>query len=107
MNPIESKHHLKSDEFHEYREGVVLNRPVKDNATGSWVDIGLHKQAKIDYKLQPSTRVTVKLNETSLEHTQKCISQFFEIIYLKLFLIVFTGNVVSQLEPQKTTSLYL
>ncbi len=72
MNPIESKHHLKTDEFHQYREGVVLNRPVKENSAGSWVDIGLQKQAKIDYKLQPLTRVTIKLNETSLENQQKC-----------------------------------
>lgn len=71
MNPIESKHHLKNDEFHQYREGVVLNRPVKEQASGSWVDIGLSKQAKIDYKLQPLTRVTVKLNENSLETSQK------------------------------------
>lgn len=71
MNPIESKHHLKTDEYHQYREGVVLNRPVKETAEGSWVDIGLKKQAKINYVLQPNTRVTVKLNETSLETPQK------------------------------------
>ena len=29
MNPIEARHHLKFDEFLEYREGVVINRPVK------------------------------------------------------------------------------
>ena len=73
MNPIESKHHLKNDEFHKYREGVVLNRPVKENSSGSWVDIGLSKQAQINYKLQPSTRVTVKLNEDSLNNPQKCL----------------------------------
>jgi predicted SPOUT superfamily RNA methylase MTH1 len=42
MNPIESSHHLKTEEYCPYREGVVLNRPVKDG-TGSWVDIGLLK----------------------------------------------------------------
>ena len=71
MNPIESKHHLKTDEYHQYREGVVLNRPVKETAEGSWVDIGLKKQAKINYVLQPNTRVTVKLNEKSLETNQR------------------------------------
>lgn len=84
MNPIESKHHLKSDEFFEYREGYVLNRPVKENASGSWVDIGLKKYAKIDYKLQPMTRVTVKLNEKSLLIEQKN----------------FSGKVVPQSEPK-------
>lgn len=40
MNPIESSHHLKADEYCQYREGVVMNRPVKEGA-GSWVEIGL------------------------------------------------------------------
>jgi hypothetical protein len=40
MNPIESRHHLKSNEFCKFREGCVVNRPVKNNE-GSWVDIGL------------------------------------------------------------------
>ena len=80
MNPIESKHHLKADEFHQYREGIVLNRPVKENGSGSWVDIGLPKQAKIDYKLQPLTRVTVKLNEESLEIQNKCFI-YFKILF--------------------------
>jgi methyltransferase len=42
MNPIESSHHLKADEYCQYREGVVMNRPVKEGA-GSWVEIGLLK----------------------------------------------------------------
>lgn len=42
MNPIESSHHLKEEEYCEYREGVVINRPSKEGA-GSWVDIGLKK----------------------------------------------------------------
>ena len=40
MNPIEVRHHLKANEYLPYREGVVLNRPVKPNQ-GSWADIGL------------------------------------------------------------------
>jgi hypothetical protein len=43
MNPIESIHHLKSDEWLSYREGVVVNRPVKNKAEGSWAEIGLKK----------------------------------------------------------------
>lgn len=42
MNPIESLHHLKTEEFCVYREGVTLNRPVQAGS-GSWVDIGLYK----------------------------------------------------------------
>jgi hypothetical protein len=42
MNPIEARHHLKSDQFLPYREGVTINRPSKPNE-GSWADIGLQK----------------------------------------------------------------
>jgi hypothetical protein len=31
MNPIETRHHLKLDEFFKYREGVIMDRPVKAN----------------------------------------------------------------------------
>jgi hypothetical protein len=31
MNPIESKYHLKAEETCPYREGVVVDRPGKDN----------------------------------------------------------------------------
>lgn len=44
MNPIEARHHLKFDEYFAYREGVVCNRPVKQDQ-GSWADIGLKKVA--------------------------------------------------------------
>ena len=42
MNPLETKHHLKSNEWFAYRDGVVIKRPVKD-LKGSWVNIGLTK----------------------------------------------------------------
>jgi predicted SPOUT superfamily RNA methylase MTH1 len=62
MNPLETKHHLKSTEWFPYREGVVINRPVKD-FRGSWVNIGLTKECSVDIQLMEGTRVTVKLNE--------------------------------------------
>jgi hypothetical protein len=61
MNPIECKHHLKIEEYCKYREGVVLNRPIKKNDNSSWVDIGLRKECKVNYNLQAGTRVTVEL----------------------------------------------
>ncbi len=42
MNPIEARHHLKYEEYERYREGVVVNRPVKPTE-GSWCEIGLKK----------------------------------------------------------------
>lgn len=62
MNPIESIHHLLIDDYCLYREGVTLNRPTK-MGDGSWVEIGLRKQLKLDKKLVAGTRVTVKVNE--------------------------------------------
>jgi predicted SPOUT superfamily RNA methylase MTH1 len=70
MNPLESSHHVRIDEWCAYREGCVLNRPVK-KGEGSWVNIGLTKDCKIDTQLEDKTRVTVKLNETAFDQRLK------------------------------------
>ena len=49
----------QSDEA-EYREGVVLNKPVKEGR-GSFVNVGLLKEIQIDRCLDAGLRVTVKL----------------------------------------------
>jgi methyltransferase len=43
MNPLDANHHVRADEWSQYREGCVVKRPVKDNK-GSWVNIGLYAQ---------------------------------------------------------------
>ena len=40
MNPLDASHHLRTTEWCKFREGCVINRPVKDNK-GSWINIGL------------------------------------------------------------------
>jgi len=46
---------------------------VKDsNNAGSWVNIGLKKDCKIDKVLAEKTRVTVKLNEKGFDDSKKC-----------------------------------
>lgn len=72
MNPIECDHHLKTNELIEFREGMVIDRPAKAGS-GSWVEIGLKQQAKIDYVLPPKTRVTVRLKNFEDENPK-----FFE-----------------------------
>lgn len=42
LNPLDCQHHLKVADISEFREGVVLNRPVQEKK-GSWADIGLPK----------------------------------------------------------------
>jgi len=90
MNPLDSNHHLRIDEWCEYREGAVLNRPVKENE-GSWCNIGLLKDCKINQKLQEKTRVTVKLNEKNFGDNN---------------LKNFSGNAVSVSEPKEKLKLY-
>jgi len=46
LNPLDAPHHLRQDEESEYREGIVLDRPVKSGC-GSFVNAGL-KKVKID-----------------------------------------------------------
>ena len=81
MNPLEAQHHLRKDEWSEYREGCILDRPV--NGEYSWVNIGLNKDCKINQKLPPKTRVTVKLDQKNFDQKLK----------------YYTGNLVSMSEP--------
>jgi predicted SPOUT superfamily RNA methylase MTH1 len=85
MNPLDSSHHLRIDEWCPYREGCVLNRPVKNNE-GSWVNIGLTKDCKINTPLEEKTRVTVKLNEKGFSNSLK----------------YYTGEAVSMTEPKES-----
>lgn len=90
MNPLESQHHLRKDEWSEYREGCVLNRPTKENATYSWVNIGLDKDCKIMQPLPPKTRVTVKLDQKGFDPKLK----------------FYTGTPVSMTEPYEKNGTY-
>ena len=61
LNPLDSPHHMRIDDVVSYREGVTLDRPVK-NKDGSFVNVGLRKELKIDKHLKAGVRVTVKLD---------------------------------------------
>ena len=41
MNPLECSHHFKMEDEVTYREGVVVDRPSKDESC--WVEIGLKR----------------------------------------------------------------
>lgn len=60
LNPLDSPHHMRLDSDCEFREGVVLDKPVQ-HGHGSYVDVGLTKEVQIDRKLVPGVRVTVQL----------------------------------------------
>jgi len=60
LNPLNAPHHLGTKDNFIFREGVVLNTPVKANK-GSIVNVGLLKQVRVDKVLIPGVRCTVKL----------------------------------------------
>lgn len=63
---------MKVDDDIPYREGVVLERPVK-KGSGSFVNVGMQKEVRIDKSIKPGVRVTVKMGDTSGAY-DKCFS---------------------------------
>lgn len=51
MNPLNTPHHFKPDEWSQFREGVVINRPSK-KGNGSWVSTGLKKDTQVDLLIE-------------------------------------------------------
>jgi len=60
LNPLACPHHMSQSEEAEYREGVVLNKPVREGR-GSFVNVGLTKEVQIDRHLEQGLRVTIKM----------------------------------------------
>ncbi|XP_035224214.1 putative methyltransferase C9orf114 [Stegodyphus dumicola] len=87
LNPLDIPHHLRVDDEFPYREGIILNKPVKEGK-GSYAYIGLQKTAIIDKIIEPNVRVTVKLDkeQTSKKH--------------------YKGKVVSPYAPYKCDKIY-
>lgn len=65
---LDMPHHLRSDEWCPYREGVALRRGKGDNkSSGTYLDCGLSQSVYLSAPLEEGTRVTVKLpNERPL-----------------------------------------
>ncbi|CAG7719894.1 unnamed protein product [Allacma fusca] len=90
ISPLDVPHHLRKHEILPYREGVVSNRPLRDGK-GSYIFIGLEKDARVDKILPENTRVTVKLDKPELMLTVKG----------KL-----TGRLVSPSLPRREAGIY-
>ncbi|XP_068562764.1 putative methyltransferase C9orf114 homolog [Cebidichthys violaceus] len=71
LNPLDSPHHMRVDDESDYREGIVLDRPIKQGK-GSLVNCGMRKDVRIDKQLQSGLRVTVKLNKTQNQESKMC-----------------------------------
>lgn len=50
LNPLDSPHHMRTDDESEYREGVVLDRPTKQGQ-GSLVNCGM-RQVRVIWRLK-------------------------------------------------------
>ncbi|RHY30277.1 hypothetical protein DYB32_004450 [Aphanomyces invadans] len=87
LNPLDCPHHMRGDVWSEFREGVVVDQPLKEKH-GSHVNVGLQKFAVIDKHLQPGVRVTVQLDESSKDKKK------------------LAGTVVSPAEPREQKGLY-
>lgn len=87
LNPLDCPHHVRAAEKVQYREGVVLNKPVKESK-GSFVNVGLTLECQINKQLVPGVRVTVKMDH-EYNGKKKC-----------------KGVVVSPSEPRVKAGLY-
>ncbi|XP_018564255.1 putative methyltransferase C9orf114 [Anoplophora glabripennis] len=87
LNPLNAPHHMGPNDQFAYREGVVLNKPVK-SGRGSCVNVGLLKDVHVDKSLTPGLRCTVQLLPQQ-DNSKK----------LK-------GIVVSPATPRKETGIY-
>ncbi|XP_055531300.1 putative methyltransferase C9orf114 [Wyeomyia smithii] len=60
VNPLDSQHHLRQASEFEFREGVVTNKPTK-NDRSAFVNVGLLNDVLVDGQLKAGLRVTVKM----------------------------------------------
>ncbi|XP_075231537.1 28S rRNA (uridine-N(3))-methyltransferase [Lycorma delicatula] len=60
LNPLDAPHHLRQQDEFPFREGIVSGVPIKKKH-GSYVNVGLNKDVRVDKVLTPKLRVTVKL----------------------------------------------
>jgi len=63
INPLDSPHHLKKGQESRYREGVVVEKETTEGEDSCFVDIGWRRKCKLNKRLKPGTRVTVKLDK--------------------------------------------
>ncbi|KAF1329481.1 hypothetical protein FI667_g5774, partial [Globisporangium splendens] len=88
LNPLDCPHHLRSNEWSVYREGVVVDRPLKDKE-GSHVHVGLQREVVVDKRIQTGIRVTVKIDAATKDHKKKMM-----------------GKLVSSAEPREQLGVY-
>eukprot|EP00890_Picochlorum_soloecismus_P005500 jgi/Picsp_1/5951/NSC_03308-R1_chromosome 9 open reading frame 114 len=89
LPPLDAPHHLRSNEWCKYREGVIIESHAGLNQ--SVVDIGLEKNAKVNGQLIRGARVTICLEEQAPSQSD---GKYYQ------------GTITSPLEPSKDLGLY-
>jgi len=68
LNPLDTPHHLRANEFSKYREGIVQDRPSgKKKGKGSWINCGIEHDVRVEKEAPAFSRVTVKLDDEQRE----------------------------------------
>lgn len=60
LPPLDAPHHLRASEWGRYREGVVRNTSLEE---GSFVDVGLDKDAYVSDPVREGVRVTLYMGD--------------------------------------------
>ncbi|KIW15414.1 hypothetical protein PV08_05460 [Exophiala spinifera] len=58
---LDMPHHLRANEWCEYREGVTGHSTKTANGSGTLVDVGLPEYIEVSEEIPPGTRVTLRL----------------------------------------------
>lgn len=77
LSPLYAPHHLDNKTWCKYREGITVSRPIPTGLTGTYVNIGLMRDAFVDKVLKPSIRVTLELDSSCNINSKKCIFYIF------------------------------
>ncbi|UJR23167.1 hypothetical protein I4U23_026185 [Adineta vaga] len=105
LNPLDAPHHVRTNEYWFYREGVTL--PLKPaDGKGSWVDVGLYEtKIQIDKRLQQGLRVTIRRTDITHEEyfrTKEVLNDTPQTYKKKRI----PGEIVSPSTPRLESGLY-
>ncbi|EME38790.1 hypothetical protein DOTSEDRAFT_139652, partial [Dothistroma septosporum NZE10] len=70
---LDMPHHLRSDEWCQFREGITIGPSRNGREGGTLVDCGLATKVYIPDEIEPQTRVTVQLPDNGLIHHAEII----------------------------------
>eukprot|EP00753_Platysulcus_tardus_P022135 PLAT9349.1.p1 GENE.PLAT9349.1~~PLAT9349.1.p1 ORF type:complete len:479 (-),score=184.34 PLAT9349.1:29-1465(-) len=73
LHPLDTPHHMRQSDLAPYREGIVIDRPVR-RKEGSWVNAGLHRPVRIAKRIKPGVRLTLKMDYSGMYPRAEVVS---------------------------------